>query len=80
VMAGAQSQVMSLWKVDDEATREFMEAYYRRLVAGDGRAEAVRQTQLALLARGERRHPFFWASFIPVGEWRPLAGAVNRSP
>ena len=78
VMAGAQSQVMSLWKVDDGATREFMEAYYKQLVTGGGRAEAVRQTQLALLARVERRHPFFWAGFIPLGEWRPLEGAISR--
>jgi CHAT domain-containing protein len=52
MMAGAQSQAMSLWKVDDAATREFMEAYYTRLLAGVGRAEAVRQMQLELLATG----------------------------
>jgi CHAT domain-containing protein/tetratricopeptide (TPR) repeat protein len=80
VMAGAQSQVMSLWKVDDAATREFMEAYYTYLLAGAGRAEAVRQTQLALLTRAERRHPFFWASFIPSGEWRPLESATSPRP
>ena len=74
VMAGAESQVMSLWKVDDDATRALMMLYYTQLLAGDGRAEALRQAQLALLTRAEQRHPFFWASFIPSGEWRPLEG------
>ncbi len=75
VMAGAESQVMSLWQVDDVATRELMSDYYRRLVAGEGRAEALRQVQLAMVGRRERRHPFYWASFIPAGHWGPLDGA-----
>ena len=69
VMAGAESQVMSLWKVDDEATRELMVAYYKRLLAGEGRSEALRQVQLEMLASKERSHPFYWAAFIPSGEW-----------
>ena len=51
---------------------------YKQLITGGGRAEAVRQTQLALLARVEWRHRFFWASFIPLGEWCPLEGAISR--
>jgi CHAT domain-containing protein len=71
-MAGADSQVMSLWKVADDATRKLMEAYYRRLRAGDGRAEALRQVQLSMLASSELRHPFYWAAFILSGAWMPL--------
>ena len=73
VMAGAASQLMSLWKVDDEATRELMVAYYGRLRAGEGRAEALRQVQLRMLATPQRRHPFYWAAFILSGAWTPLA-------
>ena len=40
VIAGAEALVSSLWKVDDESTRQFMEAYYSRLLAG--RAARVR--------------------------------------
>jgi len=42
---------MSLWKVPDEPTHELMEAFYGRLLAGEGRAEALRQAQLALKAK-----------------------------
>jgi CHAT domain-containing protein len=74
VIAGAESQVMSLWKVADDATRELMVAYYKRLLAGEDRAEALRQVQLAMLTSAERQHPFYWAGFIPSGQWEPIGG------
>ena len=74
VLAGAESQVMSLWQVNDIATRDLMAEYYRRLKSGEGRAEALRQVQLGMIRSGKRSHPFFWASFIPIGNWRNLAG------
>ena len=49
VLAGSESQVMSLWQVSDAATRDLMVAYYRRLQAGEGRTEALRQVQLAMI-------------------------------
>jgi hypothetical protein len=36
VLAGAESQVMSLWKVDDQATKHLMVEYYRRLCQAKG--------------------------------------------
>jgi len=72
-IAGAQSQVMSLWKVDDEATRALMVDYYRRLMRGQDRAEALRQAQLRLVRRSPAfKHPFYWAAFISTGAWGPI--------
>jgi CHAT domain-containing protein/lipopolysaccharide biosynthesis regulator YciM len=73
-LAGAQSVVMSLWPVSDYATREMMTSYYKGLREGLGRGEALRQTELAMLKRKGRRHPFYWASFIQAGEWANLDG------
>jgi CHAT domain-containing protein len=42
VTAGAESQLMSLWKVDDYGTSELMSLYYKRLQNGEGRSEALR--------------------------------------
>jgi CHAT domain-containing protein/tetratricopeptide (TPR) repeat protein len=70
VLAGAKTLVMSLWKVPDEPTRQLMEDFYRRLLAGEGRAEALRQAQLALKAKYP--HPFHWGAFICQGDPSPL--------
>jgi CHAT domain-containing protein/tetratricopeptide (TPR) repeat protein len=72
VMAGAESLVMSLWPVDDEATRDLMVQYYRRLQAGQGRSEALRQAQLGMLQSTNFNKPMFWAAFIPSGDPAPL--------
>jgi hypothetical protein len=71
VLAGAKTLVMSLWKVPDEPTCELMEDFYRRLLAGEGRAEALRQAQLALKAKYP--DPFYWGAFICQGDPSPLS-------
>jgi CHAT domain-containing protein len=71
-MAGAQSQLISLWQVSDNGTQELMTRYYQRLLDNQGRSEAYRQTQLEMLATQKYDHPFFWAAFIPSGDWTPL--------
>lgn len=76
VMAGAESQLMSLWKVDDEGTADLMADYYERLLAGAGRSDALRQVQLAFLQNGGvQQHPYYWASFMFSGNWHPLPAA-----
>jgi CHAT domain-containing protein len=74
VLAGAETQMMSLWPVSDEGTRDLMVAYYKALQAGQGRGESLRQVQLQMLTRSNRQHPFYWASFIQSGEWASLDG------
>jgi len=68
VIAGSRSQVMSLWQVDDEATRDLMTAYYKRLKKGEGRSEALRTVQRKMLKKKGTAHPFYWAAFIPSGD------------
>jgi len=72
VLAGSESQMLSLWKVDDEATRDLMIDYYTRLKGGTERGEALRLVQLKMLASRNRQHPYYWASFIQSGEWAKL--------
>jgi CHAT domain-containing protein len=72
VLAGAQTQVASLWKVADKATQELMVDYYQRLLKGEGRSAALRSVQEAMLADPERQHPYYWAAFVPLGNWTPL--------
>ena len=72
VLAGAQTLVMSLWPIDDDTTQRLMAEFYRRLAAGEGRTDALRGAQLALLSDAGVRHPFYWGSFIATGKSAPL--------
>lgn len=73
--AGARTVVMSLWAVDDAATREWMRRLYEaRLLRGlDTAASATaacREWLAARRARGLDTHPFHWAAFVAAGDWR----------
>nr|WP_315897329.1 CHAT domain-containing protein [Thermosynechococcus sp. HN-54] len=68
-LAGARSQVSTLWKVDDQATREIMIAFYQNLRRGMGRTEALRQVQLQRL---KQELPYYWAAFVSSGNWSPI--------
>jgi CHAT domain-containing protein/tetratricopeptide (TPR) repeat protein len=72
VIAGAESLVMSMWQVDDFATKELMAGFYKKLAAGTPRSTALRETQLQLLSNPKYAHPFFWAAFLPAGATTPL--------
>ena len=63
---------MTLWQVSDLATRDLMTSYYRLLQTGAGRAEGLRTVQRDMLAQRERRHPYYWASFILSGAPGPM--------
>ena len=54
-MAGVRSVVSSLWKVDDTATAQLMQNFYRGLwIAGLHPAEALRKAQLQMLANSRQ--------------------------
>ena len=71
-VAGAPSQVVSQWSVDDAATSQLMGQLYANLKAGMLRGEALRRASLTLMHSPGRHcaHPYFWAPFILVGDWR----------
>lgn len=76
--AGAATLVMSLWKVPDEQTQQLMEDFYRRILAGESRAEALRGAQLAM--REKEPHPIYWGAFICQGDPGPLPGKASPPP
>jgi CHAT domain-containing protein len=85
-LSGAESQLFSLWEVNDWATQALLTRYYDYLLKGQGRSEAWRQTQLDMLhgrlnsmmdSKGlatitNVAHPNYWAAFVPSGNWLPL--------
>ena len=65
-LAGAPQVVMSLWSVDDEATKDLMQAFVRHLVTDErDPASALRLAMLEL--RGRRPDPAVWSPFVVFG-------------
>ena len=64
--AGARSVVVTLWSVADGPTAELMQDFYARWLAGESKAEALRQARAKL----RRKYPSvaIWAPFVLVGD------------
>jgi CHAT domain-containing protein len=70
---GARSVLASLWPVADKSTPLLMEKFYQMLGATPRtpKAEALRAAQLSLLRDNPAfAHPYYWAPFILIGNWR----------
>jgi CHAT domain-containing protein len=68
--AGVSGLIVSLWPVSDESTELLMSTMYESLRSGRSAQDAMRAGQVALLKDRRFQHPFFWAPFNLVGNWR----------
>jgi hypothetical protein len=76
VLAGAQTLIMSRWRVPDKQRQELLSDFYTRVLAGQPRIEALREAQLALKARYP--DPLYWGAFICHGDPRTGGAAGGR--
>ena len=60
--AGAQNVMVSLWKINDHSTAEFMTAFYKKLQRS-GDDKAVDEAELEMI-QGKYSHPYYWAAFV----------------
>ena len=69
--AGTPAVMVSLWSVADVSTATLMEEFYRNLVKKKlSKTEALRNAQLSMLGNEKFAHPFYWAPFVLIGDWR----------
>ena len=69
--ASTVSAIASLWPVSDIGTAELMKTFYSRYREGRSKSEALRDAQLALIAKGgDMADPNIWAAFTLLGAWR----------
>lgn len=66
LVAGARSVLMSLWKVNDEATQELMVIFYKHWLTLKDKRKALQQTQQDI--RTKLNEPFYWGGFVMIGE------------
>jgi CHAT domain-containing protein len=71
VQSGAESALASLWSVNDTGTVALMKGFYGQYRQRAGKAEALRNAQLAMISGGgTNAQPGIWAAFILLGGWR----------
>jgi CHAT domain-containing protein/Tfp pilus assembly protein PilF len=66
IIAGAQSVIMSLWKVSDQVTQELMLEFYKFWVEGTPKRLAFIKAQNKI--REQHPEPYYWAPFILIGD------------
>lgn len=67
-VAGNRATVLTLWRIDDEATTAFVAELFRRVRDGASVSSALASTKRAFLAHsGLRRSPAVWAPFVLYG-------------
>ncbi len=80
-IAGAATQVTSLWEVPDDATAALMIHYYSALLDGTERAVALQVAQDRVahdLDHPEWKHPYYWAAFISSGAWGNMKVSLTK--
>jgi CHAT domain-containing protein/tetratricopeptide (TPR) repeat protein len=69
--AGTPTLMVSLWSVSDISTATLMGEFYRNLVKEKlSKTDALRKAQLSMLGNEKFAHPFYWAPFVLVGDWK----------
>ena len=75
LIAGAETVVSSLWRIDDDATGDLMQRYYAKLLdplkPGDRLGSMIESMQ-ELRAEPKWSHPYYWAPFLVIGRDGPL--------
>jgi CHAT domain-containing protein len=75
-VAGAKSIIMSLWKVDDDATQELMVNFYKHWLGKKQSSKnfSPKMTKRAAFLKAQREikskfpNPYYWGAFVMVGE------------
>jgi CHAT domain-containing protein len=70
IKSGARSTMATLWPVKDKVAARLMMTFYQEMRKPHAtKSEALRQAQLSLLSDQSYNDPFFWSSFVLVGNW-----------
>lgn len=76
---GVNSVISSLWDVEDHATANIMDHYYRYLAEGINSAEALNRSKKSYMDHADQfyQHPVFWASFTHSGDHLRLPNSMT---
>jgi CHAT domain-containing protein/Tfp pilus assembly protein PilF len=69
--SGAGSIMVSLWSVNADSTLKLMESFYNKIKNEKmSKAEALQKAQIEMMQDARYAHPYYWAPFILIGDWK----------
>ena len=72
--AGCPSIVMTLWSVEDESSANMMIGFYKNLLNGYSKDEALRKAKIKHIQSADplKAHPYYWLGYVSIGDQVPL--------
>jgi hypothetical protein len=75
LQCGSRAVLVSLWNVDQRSSKELLSRFYSEWAASSGQlslADALSRAQRSFIDSGDpvSQHPYHWAPFALVGDWR----------
>lgn len=67
LLAGADALLMSLFKVDDDATQELMRIFYTKWKETGDKRVAIREAKRELRQNLDYADPIYWGAFVMIG-------------
>ena len=65
IQAGTKDVIMSLWTVDDNATKDLMSSFYKEQQSAKNYSKALKKAKLKFIK--QNKHPYLWAPFVISG-------------
>ena len=70
ICSGVETMVSTVGLIREPSTVNLLQEFYRLLTQPNiPQAEALRKAQLSLIQDPQYQHPYYWSSFILIGNW-----------
>lgn len=79
VYSGCPSIIMTLWSVEDNSGVQLMTSFYKYLLEGKTKSEAIQQSKIDFIQHSDqlKAHPYFWSGYVVIGNNSALFRSGN---
>jgi CHAT domain-containing protein len=74
ISSGGKSVIMSMWGVEDYSGAEVIKLFYKNILRGNTKSQALRKARMEFLRNADQRrsHPYYWSTLVVYGDDSPL--------
>lgn len=79
--AGAKSVISSLWDINEKASSEIIQEFYKNIVAGDTKSLALQKAKLTYIKKNNNTSeasPYYWSALTLTGDISPIDLTNNK--